>query len=85
MQRLDLQTREEVRDEQATEDEADCIFCECRPSVSYCGRYMEGPIDIGLWDDGEVCPDCLQVWESTGCPGCGCVAGRRCQRCEAAK
>lgn len=76
----DLLARPETRTEEIVDD-ALCIFCHCRPLVSYCGVYAEGPIDDDGWGDDEVCPDCLQVWETTGCPGCGCVRDARCRVC----
>lgn len=66
----------------ADDELRDCIVCECRPNVSYCGAYQEGPIDNSTWHDEEICPGCLQVEESSGCPGCGCHTDERCQRCD---
>lgn len=79
----DLLTREEVRDDELLSDEdGSCIYCQCRPAVSFCGRYQEGPIGDEEWDDEEMCPECLHVLDSTGCPSCGCGDGECCQLCD---
>ena len=70
-----------MRDAAADED-GECIFCGCRPDVSYCGRYVEGPLThvIDVDDDG-VCAGCLTVEDATGCPNCGCRPDNLCKLC----
>lgn len=64
------------------DDDLNCIYCDCRPAVAFCGRYQEGPIDDDDgWADDEMCPECLEVLDSTGCPGCGCGNGELCRLC----
>lgn len=77
----DLLAREEARDKELVEDDGNCIICECRPLVSLCGRYVDGPLTDRLWDDVEMCPECVVVLNDVGCPGCGCPRGIYCRLC----
>ncbi len=61
-------------------EDADCIFCRCRPVVSYCGVYDDGP-GVPLTIDDDTCKDCYELWSTTGCPGCGCVRDGICGKC----
>ena len=62
------------------EDDYDsaCLHCGCRPDVSWCGAFDDGPF---LPDDDEspTCPECIEVGV---CPGCGCREGECCDLCD---
>ncbi len=79
---LDLLTRPEVCDdgEVADAEGVTCIYCPCRPDVSYCGAYDDGPGEPLLVGD-DTCVDCYEVYVSTGCPCCGCVRDANCRQC----
>jgi hypothetical protein len=49
-------------------DEA-CIYCRCRPNVSWCGALDESPY-LPDGHDLPDCPDCVAVGT---CPICGCA------------
>jgi hypothetical protein len=58
-----------------------CLYCPCRSEVSYCGRYVSGPLAEGEWADAECCDECVRVESQTGCPSCGCRFGQGCKLC----
>lgn len=53
------------------EDDFDqvCIYCLCRPDVSLCGAYDDGPY---LPEDFDAVPDCADCVAVGTCPNCGC-------------
>jgi hypothetical protein len=60
------------------------LYCECRPTLVFCGK-----IDDSQWEgfadqlrDDEICPPCLVVSQTTGCPICGCREFNLCRACE---
>lgn len=59
-------------------DERDCVVC-CRPCVTFCGRYDEGPITGNVFEDDpdNLCRDCLDGH----CMVCGCGVFDMCKTC----
>lgn len=65
------------------EDDPDCIVCDCRPHLTFCGRYdPSDPKDLEILRE-DSCPGCYEIWEQDlPCPNCGCRIGDKCQLCE---
>ncbi len=58
--------------------DAACIHCPCRPDISWCGAFDDGPF-LPEEDESPTCAECIEVGI---CPGCGCRENECCDLCE---
>lgn len=48
------------------------IFCECWPSLMFCGQFIPpNGSETSEMPDGDECSDCYIVWLGRFCPYCG--------------
>lgn len=51
----------------------ECIFCPCRPEISFCGKWVPGvELSMRTWyiTDDSICDDCRHVAVFFVCPYC---------------
>ena len=61
------------------------VACACSPKLNMCGGYVPTADSVDPVESDEgCCPECLQVWQSTGCGRCGCNSENPCNGCQQA-
>lgn len=73
----------EVSLDELLHDEVEHLVCGCRPTIHLCGSYDPDATTVYFkqTDDGD-CPDCLKVWNTSGCGSCGCNLNWACVDCQ---
>ena len=68
-----MMTDPQIDELHAGPDEKVCIFCPCKPDISFCGKYVPGiELDDRIWyiTDSDICEDCRNIAKSWRCPYC---------------